>query len=84
MTAQKMFEIYVSRSSPDFIHFDGNFECQMKKIVYSRDPNDVILLRTSPILFQAYEHAMVTLERQLMPIRFYRSPEVFSEFKFLE
>ena len=74
LMGQKMFEIYFCHASPDCIGFENDSKNQMKSIVYA-DTADIVRLRTSPTLFQAYDHVMDILENKMMP-RFYRSPEV--------
>lgn len=71
---QKMFEIYFSSKSLDCIGFGTESSRQMQSIVYS-EPAEIVRLRTSPILFQAYDYVMDKLEQKILP-RFYRSPEV--------
>lgn len=71
---QKMFEIYFCSKSPDCIGFGNESIEQMQTIVYSSS-SEITRLRTSPILFQAYDHVMDKLEQNFLP-RFYRSPEV--------
>lgn len=69
-----MFEIYFRPTSPDCIGFGKESIDQMQNIVYS-SPSEITRLRTSPILFQAYDYVMDKLEQNFLP-RFYRSPEV--------
>lgn len=76
LTARKLFEIFFFRHSPDRIQFGTESESQMKKIVYG-NIEDIVLLRTCPTLFEAYDHVMDTLENKIL-IRFYRSEEVSS------
>lgn len=71
---QKMYEIFFRRGSSDCIGFERDSKHQMKAIVYGR-VEDVVLLRTTPTLFEAYEHVMNILEQRIIP-RFYRSREV--------
>lgn len=71
---QKMYEIYFSHKSPDHIDFGHESLDRMEKIVLGK-AEDIVLLRTSPTLFSAYDHVMDIMEQTLLP-RFYRSPEV--------
>lgn len=79
VSAQSMFNIFIRQGSADAILFrcGDDFQSRMESIVFSRDSNDVVQLRTSPILFQAYEYAMEVLEHHLMH-RFHRSPEFYN------
>lgn len=52
---QKMHENFFSNSSVDCVGFSKESEAQMKTIVYG-DTKDIVLLRTCPTLFQAYDH----------------------------
>lgn len=74
LMGQKMFQIYFCQLSPDCIGFENESKDQMKSIVYA-SASDIVRLRTSPTLFQAYDHVMDILEHKILP-RFYRSPEV--------
>lgn len=71
---QKMFEIYFCHTSPDCIGFENESKREMKAIVYASTA-DIVRLRTSPTLFEAYDYVMDILEKKILP-RFYRSPEV--------
>lgn len=71
---QKMFAMYFCHSSPDCIGFENESKNQMKSIVYASD-TEIVRLRTSSTLFQAYDYVMDILETKILP-RFYRSPEV--------
>lgn len=75
LMGQKMYEIYFSSVSADCIDFDDDSRDQMKRIVFSQAAEDIVLLRTSPTLFKAYDHVMDIMEQKLL-CRFYRSPEV--------
>ena len=79
VTGQKLFEIFFSRNSPDRIPFKEDSENQLKTFVYGNIEN-IVLLRTSPTLFEAYEHVMDVLENHIL-VRFYRSSEVTSKKK---
>ena len=74
LTGRKLFDIFFSGNSPDRIHFGAESKIQMKKIVYG-NVEDIVLLRTCPTLFEAYDHVMDVLENKIL-IRFYRSSEV--------
>lgn len=69
-----MFEMYFCDSSPDCIGFENESKNQMKSIVYASS-SEIVRLRTSSTLFQAYDHVMDILETKILH-RFYRSPEV--------
>lgn len=73
---KKMFEMYFQKGSPDSIGFSNDSVDQMKLIVYG-GLKDIVRLRTSPTLFQAYEHVIDIMEKNIVP-RFYRSSEVGS------
>lgn len=71
---RKMFEMYFHQGSPDSIGFSSNSVEQMESIV-NGELSDIVRLRTSPTLFQAYEHVVDIMEKSIIP-RFYRSSEV--------
>jgi len=75
LTGRKLFDIFFSGNSPDRIHFGAESKIQMKKIVYG-NVEDIVLLRTCPTLFEAYDHVMDVLENKIL-IRFYRSSEFY-------
>jgi hypothetical protein len=52
---QKMHENFFTYTSVDCVGFSKESEAQMKLIVYGAT-KDIILLRTCPTLFQAYDH----------------------------
>lgn len=74
LMGQKMFEIYFCQTSPDCIGFENESQHKMKAIVYG-SITEIVRLRTSSTLFQAYDYVMDILEKKILP-RFYRSPEV--------
>lgn len=74
LMGQKMFAMYFCHSSPDCIGFENESKNQMKSIVYA-SATEIVRLRTSSTLFQAYDYVMDILETKILP-RFYRSPEV--------
>lgn len=71
-----MFEMYFTKRSTDSIGFSNDSVDQMESIVFG-ETKDIVRLRTSPTLFQAYEHVIEVMETSIIP-RFYRSSEVFS------
>ncbi|KAI9555168.1 hypothetical protein GHT06_017683 [Daphnia sinensis] len=75
LMGQKMFEIYFCHTSPDCIGFENESKREMKAIVYASTA-DIVRLRTSPTLFEAYDYVMDILEKKILP-RFYRSPEFY-------
>ncbi|XP_046464686.1 sorting nexin-14-like isoform X1 [Daphnia pulex] len=75
LMGQKMFAMYFCHSSPDCIGFENESKNQMKSIVYA-SATEIVRLRTSSTLFQAYDYVMDILETKILP-RFYRSPEFY-------
>ena len=82
LMGQKMFEMYFCDSSPDCIGFENESKNQMKSIVYASS-SEIVRLRTSSTLFQAYDHVMDILETKILH-RFYRSPEVKKKIRIKE
>ena len=55
-----MHQNFFSDTSSDCVGFSKESEAQMKLIVYGAT-KDIVLLRTCPTLFQAYDHVSVLI-----------------------
>uniref|UniRef100_T1HCS5 PXA domain-containing protein n=1 Tax=Rhodnius prolixus TaxID=13249 RepID=T1HCS5_RHOPR len=71
--AWDLFSVYFSPHSPDNIGFSQDLVIQMRKVL----SKDVTKLRTSPPLFQAYEHAYSLLDKNYCPL-FHTSDEFYT------
>lgn len=73
--AWDLFSVYFSVESPDKIHFSQQLVTEMHAVLQEPAEN-IIKLRTTPPLFQAYEYAYSLLENSLCPL-FHESDDYF-------
>ncbi|XP_046688074.1 sorting nexin-14-like isoform X1 [Homalodisca vitripennis] len=71
--AWDLYSVYFSPHSPDTLNFPDQLVTQMRKVL----SKDVTKLRTSPPLFQAYEHAYNLLDSVYCP-QFHTSDDFYS------
>lgn len=74
--AWDLFSVYFSPESPDKIHFSEQIVTEMHAVLQEPVEN-IIKLRTTPPLFQAYEYAYSLLENSLCPL-FHESDDYFT------
>ncbi|GFG30201.1 hypothetical protein Cfor_10179, partial [Coptotermes formosanus] len=74
--AWDLFSVYFSPESPDRIHFSEQIVMEMHAVLQEPAEN-IVKLRTTPPLFQAYEYAYSLLENSLCPL-FHESDDYFT------
>ncbi|XP_021925834.1 sorting nexin-14-like isoform X2 [Zootermopsis nevadensis] len=74
--AWDLFSVYFSLESPDRIHFSQQVVTEMHAVLQEPAEN-IVKLRTTPPLFQAYEYAYSLLENSLCPL-FHESDDYYT------
>ncbi|KAJ9589467.1 hypothetical protein L9F63_017328, partial [Diploptera punctata] len=74
--AWDLFSVYFNMESPDKIHFSQQVVNEMHAVLQEPAEN-IVKLRTTPPLFQAYEYAYSLLENSLCPL-FHESDDYYT------
>ncbi|KAF4523923.1 hypothetical protein B566_EDAN012276 [Ephemera danica] len=73
--AWDIFSLYFKYSSPDFVGFPADIVRSMSSVLEAGEKN-ILSLRNTPPLFQAFDWAFTKLERELLPL-FHHSEDFF-------